>query len=109
MTGYDLDEQLHNLVVTSQEDIRQWYATQGHYFYMEDASIALLFAPEMDRYLGIVKTMFWRGIASRNGKVEWHMPQQRYEEGAPRIEALRGKWRAFQQQGVEYVNVSSAR
>jgi diadenosine tetraphosphate (Ap4A) HIT family hydrolase len=95
MTGYDLDEQLHNLVVTSQEDIRQWYATQGHYFYMEDASIALLFAPEMDRYLGIVKTMFWRGIASRSGKVEWHTPQQRYEEGAPRIEALSGKWRAF--------------
>ena len=109
MTGYDLDEQLHNLVVTSQEDIRQWYATQGPYFYMEDASIALLFAPEMDRYLGIVRTMFWRGIASRGGKVEWHTPQQRYEEGAPRIEALSSKWRAFQQQGVEHANESSAR
>ncbi len=101
MTGYDLDEQLHNLVVTSQEDIRQWYVTQGHYFYMEDASSALLFAPEMDRYLGIVKNVFWRGIVSRGGKVEWRTPQQRYEEGAALIEALSGKWRLFQQQGVE--------
>ena len=72
-------------------------------------SIALLFAPEMDRYLGIVKNLFWRGIASRGGKVEWRTPQQRYVEGAPLIEATSGKWRAFGQQGVEYVNESSAR
>jgi len=100
-TGYDLDEQLHNLVVTSQEDIRKWYATHGPYFYMEDAISALLFAPEMERYLGIVRNLFLRGIASRSGKIEWRSPQQRYEEGTPLIEAMIEKWRSFQQQEAE--------
>ena len=100
-TGYDLDGQLHNLVVTSQKDIRTWYAAHGPYFYMEDAMSALLFAPEMERYLGIVRNLFLRGIASRSGKIEWRSPQQRYEEGAPLIEAMLEKWRAFQQQEVE--------
>ncbi len=108
-SGYDLDQELHNLVVSSQEDIRRWYTAQGHYFYMEDASSALLFAPEMDRYLGIVKNVFWRGILSRGGKVEWRSPQQRYEEGGPLIEATADKWRSFQRQGVDHVNKSSAR
>ena len=65
---------------------------------------ALLFAPEMDRYLGIVKNVFWRGIASRGGKVEWRSPQQRYEEGGPLINAMIDKWRLFQEQGADYVN-----
>jgi len=108
-SGYDLNDELHNLVVSSQEDIRKWYTTRGHYFYMEDASSALLFAPEMDRYLGIVKNVFWRGILSRGGKVEWRSPQQRYEEGAPFIKATRIKWDTFQQQGADHVNKSSAR
>ncbi len=100
-TGYDLDEQLHNLVVTSQEDIRKWYAAHGPYFYMEDAISALLFAPEMERYLGIVRNLFLRGIASRGGKIEWRSPQQRYEEGASLIETMIEKWRSFQQQEAE--------
>ncbi len=108
-TGYDLSKQLHNLVVSSQEDIRQWYAASGHYFYMEDAQSALLFAPEMEHYLGIVRNLFLRGIASRGGTIEWRSPQQRYEEGAPLIEATIEKWRSFQQQGVDYANESSAR
>lgn len=108
-SGYDLTEQLHSLVVSSQEDIRQWYSSHGHYFYMEDASIALLFTPEMDRYLGIVKNVFLRGIISRGGRAEWRSPQQRHAEGAPLIKAVIGKWRSFQRQGADYVNESSAR
>ena len=100
-TGYDLAGQLHNLVVTSQEDMRKWYAAYGPYFYMEDAMSALLFAPEMERYLGIVRNLFLRGIASRTGKIEWRSPQQRYEEGIPLIEAMLEKWRPFQQRKVE--------
>jgi diadenosine tetraphosphate (Ap4A) HIT family hydrolase len=109
MSGYDLDENLHNLIVSSQEDVRQWYTTQGHYFFMEDSNKALLFAPEIDRYLGIVKNVFLRGIASRGGKVEWRSPQQRYEEGAPLIKAMINKWRSFQEQGADSVNKTSAR
>lgn len=107
ISGYDLDEELHNIIVSSQKDIRQWYNTQGHYFYMEDASIALLFAPEMDRYLGIVKNVFWRGMVSRGSKAEWRSPQQRYEEGAPLIKTMIDKWRSFQEQGAGNVNKSS--
>lgn len=109
ISGYDLNEQLHNLKVSSQEDIRQWYTTQGHYFYMEDVNIALLFAPEIDRYLGIVKNVFLRGIVARGGKVEWRSPQQRYEEGAPLIKATIDKWRSYQELGAYHANTSSAR
>lgn len=108
-TGYDLSERLHNAVVSSQEDIRTWYATRGHYFYMEDSQIALLFAPERERYLGIVKNVFWRGIASRGIKPEWRPPQQRYEEGAPLIKAIAQKWKLYEQQGVSYADKSSRR
>jgi len=104
ISGYDLGEKLHNIIVSSQEEVRQWYARQGHYFYMEDSNRALLFAPEMDRYLGIVKNVFWRGIASRGEKVEWRSPQQRYVEGGPLINAMIDKWRLFQEQGADYVN-----
>jgi hypothetical protein len=107
-TGYDFSEGLHNAVVDSQEDVRKWYLSQGHYFYMEDRSAALLFAPETERYLGIVKSVFWRGITSSGGRVEWRSPQQRYEEGAPLIRAVMEKWQSFQQ-GASYVNETSTR
>ena len=58
ISGYNLEEKVHNVIVSSQEEVRQWYTFQGHYFYMEDSHRALLFAPEMDRYLGIVKNVF---------------------------------------------------
>ena len=108
ISGYDLEENLHNMMVISQRDIRQWYTIHGPYFYMEDSNRALLFAPEMDRYLSIVKNVFWRGIASRGGKVEWRPPQQRHEEGAPLIKAMINKWRSFQVQGADHVNKSGA-
>jgi diadenosine tetraphosphate (Ap4A) HIT family hydrolase len=108
-TGYDLNEALHNHIVTSQEDVRRWHAHHGQYFYMEDASIALLFAPEMERYLGIVRNVFLRGIASSGGKSDWRPPQQRIAEGAPLIKAMVEKWKAYQRQGANYANESSAR
>ncbi len=96
-TGYDFSEGLHNAVIDSQEGVRKWYLSQGHYFYMEDRSAALLFAPETERYLGIVKSVFWRGITSSGGRVEWRSPQQRFEEGVPLIRAVLEKWQVFQQ------------
>jgi len=107
ISGYDLEENLHNIIVSTQEEVRQWHALRGHYFYMEDRNRALLFAPEMDRYLGIVKNVFWRGIVSRGGKVEWRTPQQRYKEGVPLIKSMIDKWRSFQQLGAGYANKSS--
>lgn len=108
-TGYDLKEGLHDEIVTSQDDVRRWHAQRGQYFYMEDNSTALLFTPEMERYLGIIKNVFQRGIASSGGIAVWRSPQQRFEEGAPLIEATMEKWRQFLQEGVNYASESSAR
>ncbi len=93
---YDYSQELHGAVVHTQEDIRTWYATQGHYFYMEHAGTAFLFAPEMDRYLHIIKAIFAQA-ASRNEDTTWRTPSQRFATGVPLIRAARERWRAFQQ------------
>jgi len=97
-TAYDLSEGLHNLVVHSQEDIRRWYAAHGHYFYMEDAHAALLFEPEMERYLHIIRDVLWHGVVSRNGaQATWRSQQERQAHGHPLIAATIEKWHVFQQ------------
>ncbi len=97
---YDVDSNIHHAIVTGQEDIRNWYHAQGHYFYLEDEAVALLFAPEMDRYMHIVQQVFQKGLAARGGPVRMRPPQQRYAEGRPMIEAVTVRWRAFQRQKV---------
>lgn len=94
---YDVDSQIHNAVVTTQEDIRKWYHAQGHYFYLEDGQVALLFAPEMDRYMHIVQQVFQKGLASRGVPVKMRTPQQRHAEGGPWIESTLAHWKTFQQ------------
>ncbi len=108
-TGYNLHEGLHNEIITSQEDIRRWHRQHGQYFYMEDNTIALIFAPEMGRYLSIMKNVFVRGITLRGGKAEWRSPKQRFEEGAPLLQATTEKWQRFQKEGANYAGESSSR
>ena len=96
---YDYAQELHGAVVHSQEDIRAWYATYGQYFYMEQADTALLFAPEVDRYLYIIKGIFAQA-AARAGNSGWRSPQVRQVEGRPLIEATKAVFRTFQQGGV---------
>lgn len=96
---YDLADSLHDRIVSSQEDIRTWYTSQGHYFYMEDARHGLLFPPEMEPYLHIIRSVLWAGAAARNGHLTWRSAQQRQEEGKPLVEATTAKWHTFQQQG----------
>lgn len=98
---YDMDSSIHNAIVTTQEDIRSWYHAQGHYFYLEEEQMALLFAPEMDRYMRIVQQVFQKGMARRGGPNHPRTPQQRYAEGKPLIEATVARWQAFQQQRVK--------
>lgn len=97
---YDVDSAIHNAIVSTQEDIRTWYHAQGHYFYLEDERVALLFAPEMDRYMHIVQQVFQKGLAVRGGPARMRSPQQRYAERQPLIEATLTRWQAFQQQEV---------
>lgn len=98
-TGYRLEQALHGSVVTTQEDIRSWYREHGHYFYMEDAEVALLFEPDMSRYLSVVKDVFIRGMSLHGGKAEWRSPQQRYEERLPIIQAINRHWEIYQRRG----------
>lgn len=108
-TGYDLNEGLHNEAVTTQEDIRRWHSLHGQYFYMEDSTVALIFSPEMERYLSVMKNVFVRGITLRGGNARWRPSQQRYEEGVPLLRATMEKWQQFQQEGANYAGESSTR
>ena len=99
--NYNLDSQIHNAVVTGQEDIRNWYHAQGHYFYLEDEEVALLFAPEMDRYMHVMQQVFQKGLAARGAPVRMRSPQQRIDEGRPLIEMVKARWLAFQEQQVK--------
>ena len=99
--NYDLDSQIHNAIVTGQADIRNWYHAQGHYFYLEDEEVALLFAPEMDRYMHVMQQVFQKGLAARGVPVRMRSPQQRITEGKPLIEQVKARWSEFQQQGVK--------
>jgi len=92
---YDHTQELHGAVVHSQEDIRTWYATYGQYFYMEQADTALLFIPELDRYLQIIKGIFAQAVA-RSEHSGWRSPQLRQAEGIPLISASKAKWTSFQ-------------
>jgi diadenosine tetraphosphate (Ap4A) HIT family hydrolase len=96
--AYDLASNVHSMVVTEQEDIRAWYRTQGHYFYLEDSQVALLFLPEMTRYMRIIQQVFQKKQAARDGSARMRSPQQRHAEGRPMIEATIARWKKFQQQ-----------
>ncbi|MDQ2715413.1 MAG: HIT domain-containing protein [Chloroflexota bacterium] len=101
-SSYDLATAMHSEVAHSQEDIRRWYATRGHYFYLEDSQHALLFAPEAERYARIAREVLWQNVISHHqGRAEWRTSQQRYDEGAPLITAMTDKWRVFQERGAD--------
>ncbi len=106
---YDMSGGLHGAVVTSQDDVRRWYAERGQYFYLEDPVVALLFPPEIERYSHIIRNVFVRGLTLRRGKAELRPPEQRIAEGRPLIQAVKEKWRLFQQQGAHYANESGSR
>lgn len=106
---YNLQAGVHAQVVTSQDDVRRWYAGRGQYFYLEDSSLALLFPPEIDRYLRIIKSVFLRGMTLRGGSAQMRPPEQRIIEGRPLIQAVVAKWRQFQTQGASYANETGAR
>jgi len=95
--GYTPQRQHHK--VYSQTDIRAWYNKNGHYFYMEDSTQALLFAPDMDDYIYIIKDVLGAGVAARNKyATPLRSPQQRQSEGKPLIASLAANWQAFRDQ-----------
>jgi diadenosine tetraphosphate (Ap4A) HIT family hydrolase len=95
---YDTTSNIHAAVVARQEDIRTWYRARGHYFYLEDEQHALLFPPEMDRYMRIIQQVFQQSLAVHGRPVRARSAQQRYAEGRPLIEATVSRWQRFEQQ-----------
>ncbi len=89
-----------DLTIHSQDNIRSWYATHGHYFYLEDAQQALLFAADMDAYSNVMLNVLKPAASSRHHQTVWRSVQQRQEEGKPLIAALIARWQTFQQQSI---------
>jgi diadenosine tetraphosphate (Ap4A) HIT family hydrolase len=106
---YDLNNGLHDEVITSQEDVRRWHAEYGPYFYLEDPHIALIFQPELERYTRIIRSVFLQGMTRSGVKPELHSPEQRMQDGIPLIAALIEKWNQFEQQGANYANEPGSR
>lgn len=98
--SYDLESNIHNAIVNGQGDIRNWYHAQGHYFYLEDQEVALLFAPEMDRYIHVMQQVFQKGMIARGVTVR-RTSQQRIEQGRPLIETVKARWQEFQARQVK--------
>lgn len=94
---YDLERGLHDQVASSQDDIRAWYATRGQYFYLEYDQHALLFVPDMDRYLSVFREILWQEVAARTNYERWPSAKERYNAGGPLIAATAAKWQAFEQ------------
>lgn len=101
---YDISENLHTHAVQSQEDIRTWYTTHGHYFYLEDARNSLLFAPNIEDYARVIQEVLRPGAAAHNGSRQWRSAQQRQAEGKTLIQTTTARWHLFQQQGVHYAD-----
>lgn len=101
---YDLSENLHDELVTSQDDLRSWYRTRGEYFYLEDSQHAMLFPPVTERYHRIIHGVLSRGVISRTGSIGWRSPHERYELGKSLIQATKIKWSAFEQQELENIS-----
>ena len=116
-TYYDATQRLHERMIHSQQDIRNWYHEHGHYFFLQDSAHRYLFAPHMEAYRQIMQNVLWAGVARRyhltdTGRKPWRSPQQRQEEGLPLIAATRAKWCQFQEeqegQHEQYINETSA-
>ncbi|GHO77976.1 hypothetical protein KSD_57470 [Ktedonobacter sp. SOSP1-85] len=98
---YDLSQDMHVQVVKQQDDIRQWFHHQGHYFYLEDTHHAMLFPPELEPYTRIIQDVLRPGALGRNGHTQWRSVPQRIEEGKTLIRSTIERWQIFQQQEQE--------
>jgi diadenosine tetraphosphate (Ap4A) HIT family hydrolase len=97
VTAYNLTKELHTRLVHSQDDIREWFRARGQYFYLEDVNLALIFEPEMGRYMYIIREVLWQGVAARSKQSGWRSPAQRARDGVPLIQATGEKWQEFEQ------------
>lgn len=99
----DLCQELCAEVVRSQDDIRNWYASKGYYFYLEPEK-AFLFAPQTETYFRVIQEIFWHHVSARNQQKTWRSTGQRIREAGPWLASTFAKWHEFEQQGVDYAD-----
>jgi diadenosine tetraphosphate (Ap4A) HIT family hydrolase len=79
----------------SQAGVREWYATHGHYFYLEApgeagaTGDAALFPPDMERYRTVLGQL--RAAAGRH--VEWVPQPMRRAAGGAKMQSVAEAWR----------------
>ncbi len=84
------------LPVRTQDDLRVWYASHGHYFYLEEPardgrpSTATLFPPVMERYVAVLGRL--RAAAGR--RAEWEPQPVRRALGNGKMRSVADAWRA---------------
>ena len=91
---------LHGTPILTQEDVRAWYASRGHYFYLErligqrPSSEAIIFPPEgalYRRVLGLLR--------EQTGEPGGWLPQPvRRLTGSSKIRSLAGAWQRYAKQ-----------
>ncbi len=103
-THYDPSTHRHELIVSTQDDIRTWYTTHRQYFYLEDIHNAFLFAPRQDAYQYIIHNVLWQAAMARNKQLATLSSLQRQKISAPFIQDLQAKWQLFQEEEKNYVD-----
>lgn len=89
-------------VVSSPDALREWYAEQGHYFYLETERgesgqrEALLFPPDMEVYFQVMGTL--RDHTAH--AAAWMPPAMRQIQGGAKMRALATAWRDYFGDGV---------
>ncbi|GCE12682.1 HIT family protein [Tengunoibacter tsumagoiensis] len=95
---YHSSSQRHQKILSSQDELRNWYGAKGHYFFLQIAHQKLLFAPDEDDYRYVIQSIFHPGIANRIPNAIRRTSLQRQAEGQPLIDSLFANWRLFQRQ-----------
>jgi len=77
-------------------DVRDWYARQGHYFYLECPTpegepLAAIFPPQLDQYFRVLGAL----RAATGTLTAWQPPPLRRMTGAGKVRALAEKWHDF--------------
>ena len=81
--------------VHSRDDVRAWYATHGHYFYIEQPACdgspaqAAVFPPDLQLYFRVLGAL--RDASGHHGG--WLPPAERHAARHPKVAALTDHWR----------------
>lgn len=78
------------------QDVRDWYAERGHYFYLErpvsgEVSAATIFPPNLDQYFHVLSAL----RAATGTLTAWQPQPMRRMTSSGKVRALAENWRVF--------------